>query len=48
MDALVEFERGGSAQAGFSFDPGLTRTGFPEVTGTRARPCRPTPTGSTA
>jgi predicted dehydrogenase len=43
VTALVEFERGGSAQAVFSFDSALTRTGFVEVAGTLGTAVLPDP-----
>ncbi|TQM84031.1 putative dehydrogenase [Saccharothrix saharensis] len=43
VTALVEFERGGSAQAVFSFDSALSRTGFVEVAGTLGTAVLPDP-----
>ncbi|MEU4743547.1 Gfo/Idh/MocA family oxidoreductase [Actinosynnema sp. NPDC023658] len=43
VGALVEFERGGSAQVVFSFDSALARTGFVEVTGTLGTAVLPDP-----
>ncbi|MFJ6675504.1 Gfo/Idh/MocA family protein [Actinosynnema sp. NPDC091369] len=43
VTALVEFERGGAAQAVFSFDSALTRTGFVEVGGTLGTAVLPDP-----
>jgi predicted dehydrogenase len=51
VTALVEFERGGSAQIVLSFDSGLRRAGFLEITGTLGTAVLPDPnhfTGSTA
>ncbi|NUU24705.1 MAG: Gfo/Idh/MocA family oxidoreductase, partial [Streptomycetaceae bacterium] len=45
VTALVEFERGGSAQAVFSFDSALPRTGFVEVSGTLGTAVLPDPNG---
>lgn len=43
VTALVEFVRGGSAQAVFSFDSALTRTGFVEISGTGGTAVLPDP-----
>jgi predicted dehydrogenase len=43
VTALVEFDRGGSAQLVLSFDSALQRTGFVEVTGTRGTAVLPDP-----
>ncbi|MCE6994721.1 Gfo/Idh/MocA family oxidoreductase [Saccharothrix sp. S26] len=43
VSALVEFERGGSAQAVFSFDSAVHRTGFVEVSGTLGTVVLPDP-----
>ncbi|MEU4442901.1 Gfo/Idh/MocA family oxidoreductase [Actinosynnema sp. NPDC050801] len=43
VNALVEFERGGSAQAVFSFDSALSRTGVVEVAGTLGTVVPPDP-----
>ncbi|MER5263787.1 Gfo/Idh/MocA family oxidoreductase [Actinosynnema sp. NPDC002837] len=45
VTALVEFERGGTAQAVFSFDSALSRTGFVEVAGTLGTAVLPDPNG---
>jgi predicted dehydrogenase len=43
VTALVEFARGGSAQIVLSFDSGLRRTGFLEITGTDGTAVLPDP-----
>jgi predicted dehydrogenase len=43
VTALVEFERGGSAQVVLSFDSALTRSGFVEITGTLGTAVLPDP-----
>jgi predicted dehydrogenase len=43
VQALVEFDRGGSAQVVLSFDSALPRMGFVEVTGTRGTAVLPDP-----
>ncbi|MBP2327746.1 putative dehydrogenase [Kibdelosporangium banguiense] len=43
VTALVEFARGGSAQVVFSFDSGLRRSGFLEISGTQGTAVLPDP-----
>jgi predicted dehydrogenase len=43
VTALIQFERGGSAQVVLSFDSALVRTGFVEITGTEGTAVLPDP-----